>query len=216
MAPRQVGKEERSQQILEAATAVFAEHGYNAATIDAVAERAGVAKGTIYQYFKSKQDLFFGVFNARMNHYFESVQEQPGADGSTAEEQLRRTARVVFELAKTDQDVLSLTFEFWAASASSELQDRFAGVFRHMYSMFRGFFGAIITRGIERGEFARDLPVDSVVAVLVGAFDGLFLQSWFDPRMDAARAGEDFMNVFIKGLKKGGRTPAEVGGDAKA
>lgn len=56
--PRTLPPEERYRAILEAATEVFAAEGYAAARLDEVARRAGIAKGTIYLYFKDKQDLF--------------------------------------------------------------------------------------------------------------------------------------------------------------
>lgn len=56
--PRTLPPEERYKAILESATEVFAAEGYAAAKLDDVARRAGIAKGTIYLYFKDKQDLF--------------------------------------------------------------------------------------------------------------------------------------------------------------
>ena len=53
----------RREEILAAAEKVFEANGYAAATIDAVAAAAGVAKGSIYNYFKSKQDLFTQLFS---------------------------------------------------------------------------------------------------------------------------------------------------------
>src|SRR5258706_9239422 len=51
----------KTRTILRAAAQVFAERGYQAATIDDIAEYAGIAKGTVYLYFRSKHDLFLAV-----------------------------------------------------------------------------------------------------------------------------------------------------------
>ncbi|MCB0032608.1 MAG: helix-turn-helix transcriptional regulator, partial [Anaerolineales bacterium] len=56
----------RRNQILEAATAVFAERGFHKATIRAIAQHAGIADGTIYNYFKNKTDLLIGILD-RLN-----------------------------------------------------------------------------------------------------------------------------------------------------
>src|SRR5436305_2226328 len=56
----------RRNQILDAATNVFAEKGFHDATIRQVAKRAGIADGTIYLYFKSKDDLLLGILD-RLN-----------------------------------------------------------------------------------------------------------------------------------------------------
>src|ERR1019366_9731597 len=58
---RESQRPQRLEQILTAAFEVFAAHGYEAARIDDVAERAGIAKGTIYLYFKGKDQLFRAV-----------------------------------------------------------------------------------------------------------------------------------------------------------
>jgi AcrR family transcriptional regulator len=65
----------RRQAILEAALTVFAEHGYEAARLDEVAARAGVAKGTLYLYFKDKQALFESLIRNAIDPILERLQE---------------------------------------------------------------------------------------------------------------------------------------------
>ncbi len=72
-----MGKEklsERELQILEVAKVVFAEQGFHKATVDEIASRAGVAKGTVYLYFKSKDELFLKTLEFVFNEMMESVQ----------------------------------------------------------------------------------------------------------------------------------------------
>ena len=109
------------------------------------------------------------------------------------------------------EELFPLMFEFWAASTSPEMRDRVAGVFRKMYSMVRGLFADTIRHGIERGEFDPNVDVESTAAVVVGSFDGLFLQAWFDKDMDAMKAGTAFIDVVIRGLKAPAAR-AETGG----
>ncbi len=72
----------RRSQILDAATELFAEQGFNKTTVRKVAQRAGVADGTIYNYFKNKNDLLMGILH-RLNEselrdlHFEEGREQP-------------------------------------------------------------------------------------------------------------------------------------------
>jgi TetR/AcrR family fatty acid metabolism transcriptional regulator len=58
---RQYKKAARRESILQAAIEIFSKKGFRSATISEIAERAGVAEGSIYQYFKSKEDLFFSI-----------------------------------------------------------------------------------------------------------------------------------------------------------
>ncbi len=202
MAPRNIDKKEKALLLIHHATLVFAENGYAATTIDAVAVRAGVAKGTIYQYFRSKQELFFAVFDNYMEQYFSALRDQVPGPQVSAEQQIRDTSRKAFELANEIDELFPLIFEFWAASASSEMRDRFKGLFRMLYGIFRKLFGEMIRRGIDEGDFDPDLDVESITAVLVGSIDGLFLQAWFNKELSPLRAGDAFMDVFIRGLKK--------------
>lgn len=97
-------------------------------------------------------------------------------------------------------DVYSLVMEFWAASSSSQMRERFKTVFRQGYEDFRRTVRSLIQDGMERGEFRLDIDPESVAAALVGTWDALLLQAWFDDRFDPVTAAENFMAVVIKGL----------------
>ncbi len=202
MAPRIVDREKKSRRIVEQAMFVFARRGYNTTTMEAIAEQAGIGKGTLYEYFQSKQDLFLACFETYIDQYFETIEAQTGAAGNgSASEQLRRATHAAFAFADHVEELFPLTFEFWAASASSRMRGRIMDLFRGMYAQARRLLGAIIQRGIEEGEFDANIHVASVTAVLVGSFDGLFLQAWFDPNMNPLRAGTAFIDVVIRGLE---------------
>ncbi len=202
MAPRSVDKDEKARKIIEHATQVFAKKGFNATTIDNIAIKAKIAKGSVYQYFRSKQDLFLAVFDAYMEQYFNNLQAHSSEGTRSAADQIREAARATFATADEAMEFFPLVFEFWAASAAPEMRERVAGVFRHMYALFREFFGSMIRRGILQGEFRPDIDVEATTTVLVGSLDGLFLQAWFDDRLKPEEAGMAFIEVLIRGLKK--------------
>ncbi len=66
-------KSARKQQILQAATEVFGRSSFDGASVSAIARKAGVAEGTIYQYFKNKQDLFFSIPSERTTAFSEQL-----------------------------------------------------------------------------------------------------------------------------------------------
>lgn len=216
MAPRIVDREEKARQIIHHASVVFARKGYNATKIDDVATSAGIGKGTVYEYFNSKQDLFLAVFDAYIKQYFDALQAQTRRPSASAAEEIREAVRAACALAGQVEELFPLTFEFWAASASSQMRDRIGVMFREMYDRFRRFFSALIRRGILSGEFSRNVDVESTAAVLVGSFDGLFLQAWFDKEMDPMKAGLAFIDVFLRGLKAPASEPGTGGAHAPA
>src|SRR5215475_5478435 len=90
-------KAERPQEILEAAFAEFSKNGYASTTLDQIAERAGVTKGTIYVYFDNKEHLFISMVRELVKATFDTVQEMFARhDGSTAD-LLRESFRYVYQ-----------------------------------------------------------------------------------------------------------------------
>ena len=79
-------KAERPQEILEAAFTEFSRNGYATTTLDRIAERAGVTKGTIYVYFENKEHLFISMVREFTKGAHETVQEMfETHEGSTAD-----------------------------------------------------------------------------------------------------------------------------------
>jgi AcrR family transcriptional regulator len=68
-------KEKRKEKIFRAAVWCFNKKGYYETTIDAIASRAKVSKGSIYYYFKSKKELFLELFHYRVNKYFDQLKD---------------------------------------------------------------------------------------------------------------------------------------------
>ncbi|QGJ69914.1 Transcriptional regulator [Planctomycetales bacterium 10988] len=81
-------KDARPQEIIDAASEVFAEQGFAAAKVEEIAKRAGVAKGTVYLYFESKEALFEGLVNLSIVPVFTRLADQLDQFPGTAKEQL--------------------------------------------------------------------------------------------------------------------------------
>jgi AcrR family transcriptional regulator len=89
--PLVLGSTDRRAYLLEAAAAVFAERGYAAATVDAIAAKAGMSKKTVYRVFESKLALLEALLGDR----FFNIPELPEEDGGTLEESLARTLQAI-------------------------------------------------------------------------------------------------------------------------
>jgi hypothetical protein len=97
-------------------------------------------------------------------------------------------------------EIQALFMEFWAAAGSSPMQEKFKDAFRVGYRTFRQIIGDLIREGIRAGQFRPDIDVDSVTAVMVGAWDCLPLQAWFDPEVNPAVVAREFVDVVLRGL----------------
>jgi AcrR family transcriptional regulator len=206
MSARIANRPARTEAILRAAAEVLAEQGYEAATIDAIAARAGVGKGTVYQYFRNKQELFFAVFDSYIASMEALARNSLDSPSETAAEGIARSIHNVLAMSAEARDMFPLVFEFWSASASPDRQQRVGAMFRETYAKFRVLIAGQIRRGQKAREFDRGIDADGVAAALVGALDGLFLQAWFDAALDPVTMGDTFVGVVLRGLAAADRS----------
>jgi hypothetical protein len=106
-----------------------------------------------------------------------------------------------------------LTMEFWSASTAPEFRERLVEEFRDLYRRFRAALADAIRAGIARGELGSHVNPEAVAAVLVSAYDGLFLQAWFDPSFDPVASGRHFLEILLKGMAADETAPGDAGRD---
>ena len=193
-------KEEKRALIIEAAAKVFARRGLAGTLMAEIAIEAGIGKGTLYEYFDSKENLFFAVFEWFVQATEAEAKVSISALGGSASERLDALSDSLMSSWAQMEDMYSLVMEFWSASASSQMRERFKQAFKNGYSDFRQIVSTLIRDGIERGEFQPQVDIDSVAAALVGTWDALLLQAWFDDDFNPLTAARGFMTVVINGL----------------
>ena len=193
---------DKKDRMVEAAAMLFAQNGYAGTSVADIAIKAAIGKGTVYEYFDSKEDLFFAVFEWYTMSTGRKASVSVSALGGSAAERLFALSDSIMGMWDEIKDVFALTMEFWAASASSHMRDRFKAAFRQVYEEFRGIVTSLIREGIERGEFRPDVKPASIAAALVGTWDALFLQAWFEENFDPLDIAQNFLEIVIKGLSK--------------
>ena len=108
-ARREREKEERRQSILRAARKVFFKNGFHRATVDNVAERAEVSKGTVYLYFESKETILALLLLEGLNELVEKLEQAyAAAETLPAEERLRRLGRAYLRFFEDEPDYFRL------------------------------------------------------------------------------------------------------------
>ena len=193
---------DKKDRMVKAAAMLFAQNGYAGTSVADIAIKAVIGKGTVYEYFDSKEDLFFAVFEWYTMSTGRKASVSVFALGGSAAERLFALSDSIMGMWDEIKDVFALTMEFWAASASSHMRDRFKAAFRQVYEEFRGIVSSLIREGIERGEFRPDIKPASIAAALVGTWDALFLQAWFEENFDPVNIARNFLEIVIKGLSK--------------
>jgi AcrR family transcriptional regulator len=118
-------REKTREDLLNAAETCFVTRGFHATSVDDVAERAGYTKGAVYSNFASKEDLFFGVYQRRVDHVLTEV--VPGLRQAGPERAFDSLATGMIQRRGDDDGWLAVFFEFWAhVLRHPELRGRFA------------------------------------------------------------------------------------------
>ena len=190
----------KKQHIIETAASVFSQKGFYGTVISDIAKLAGIGKGTIYEYFASKEELFFAVFEWTNEEIKEAAQVGIAALGETAAGRLRIFNGVFVDAFKEMKDMYTLTLEFWSAAAASPMRELFQQTFREMYADYRQMVSAIIADGIRSGEFTTDADPSAVAAGIVGTWDALGLQAWLEKDFDLKGISNQFLDVIIAGM----------------
>ncbi len=196
-------KQQKKAHIIHAAARVFAEKGFSGTMMADIADHARIGKGTLYEYFDSKEDLFFSVFEWYARETEAAAKVSISALGGSTSERLTILSESVMQSWLEMKDLFSLVMEFWAASASSQMRKRFKGYFRQAYEDFRTVVAALVREGIQHGEFQEDVVPESVAAALVGSWDALLLQAWFDDTFDPLTTARNYVAIVIRGMAGG-------------
>jgi AcrR family transcriptional regulator len=151
-------KAERPKEILEAAFAEFSRSGYAATTLDQVAERAGVTKGTIYVYFESKEHLFISMVREATKATLDTVQDMSERqEGSTAD-LLRAQFSFIYQHIVEDRRRREVVRMLIAeAPRFPALADRY---YEEIHRPCLELLKKAIQRGIDRGEIRRSAIID--------------------------------------------------------
>jgi AcrR family transcriptional regulator len=196
---RVVDKGAKRLRLLESAATCFARSGYDATSMEEVAEAAGVSKGSLYDYFDNKEDLFYAVFDWMQRRQGEATIAQ-FVPGLSASEQILRGVDAAVAGMADEIGLYPVSLEVWAAAARSKTRGRFADVMRRLYAQYRALIAELLRAGQRNGEFAANLDVASLSAVLVGAIDGVLLQYWLDPTFDPRATAREFLLVLLAGI----------------
>jgi TetR/AcrR family fatty acid metabolism transcriptional regulator len=186
---------EKYQRILDAAVEVIAENGYFHSPVSLIAERAGVADGTIYLYFKNKDEVLRAAIDTTFQRFYDSV-EQEFARVKGAREQLEFIGRLHLESAAVNRSMAILMQTEMRQSA------RFIAEFsqKHLVRYIQ-VVREVIRRGQEQGVFRKDVSDGVVAHCWFGAIDELLSTAVFTGRTyDAKATTAQVLDVLLHGI----------------
>ncbi|MDH3479934.1 MAG: TetR family transcriptional regulator, partial [Gemmatimonadota bacterium] len=159
-------KEAKRERMLDAAVLEIARHGYFGTTVSSIARRAGVADGTIYLYFKSKEDVLVSIFQRAMQQFIGEAQRIVDDPVAGAEEKFRRTVTLHLSLLGENRD-LAVIFqvEFRHTLHVLELLSR-----SHIRD-YLALIARVVQQGKDEGVFQPDVDTLLAAKVVFGVLD---------------------------------------------
>lgn len=200
MSPRIVDKDEKKKLIVMAAMQVIAKNGLNNTKMVDIAKAAGIGKGTIYEYFKSKDDIFWAGFNFLMQDMEVEMGKRLFKVTDPAEK-LVAIIEAFFASFESFHDSMYIMFDYWAEGIRK--RDGKAEMhLKEIYVEYRAYMSSILDEGKEKGIF-RDINSNMVASSILGAMDGMILQ-WiiFGHDYDVQQALKEFKDLVLIGIKK--------------
>lgn len=200
MSPRVTQEDEQKRQrILEAAFEVCQRRGVASARMEEVAALAQVSKGTLYRFFRSKQELFLATIVASYEDGVRAVGEVDVALDPAAA--LDRILEGLCKILAIIAPRTRVHYQAWGVVANDqEFQQRLHGFLRDFHAQRDREFEQLIRHGQVTGAFRSDVPPD-VVAIALGAmFSGFIYRAAFDPDTATSEALRTALDTFLRGV----------------
>lgn len=185
----------RRQEVMDVAARIFSEKGYEATSIQEIAEEVGILKGSLYYYIETKEDLLFGVIKAAYDAALGVVRELERRDGSALEliEALVYRHAEVFAATQVQSSVFFK--EFRALSDDRQKEIREAG------DIYSRFLRSQIRRGQGAGEIDPGINPRLAAIGIIGMMNSMAF--WYRPDgpATAEQIGSEFSRLVIGGLR---------------
>lgn len=186
---------DKREAILRAATSVFAEKGFFNAKVADIAKAAGVADGTVYLYFKNKDDVLHSLFDRAMDEFIGEGRREL-ALLEKPEDKLRRIAELHLERLGADRG-MAIVFQVELRGSIKFMQEFSAAGFSEYLDIIRG----TIEEGQDSGAFRKDLKPIICAKILYGALDEM-VTNWIlsNKRYPLAPMADEVLKIFFGGI----------------
>jgi TetR/AcrR family fatty acid metabolism transcriptional regulator len=187
---------DKREAILRAAIGVFARAGYFNAKVADIAREAGVADGTVYLYFKSKEEILHSIFDRSVDEALEAARKRVKLISDPGEK-LRQIAHLHLERLGADRD-LAVVFQVELRGSTKFMEEFSAAGFAEYLTLIRSTF----EEGQRAGLFRADLNARVVAKVLFGALDEM-ATNWIlsKRRYKLAPMADQVLDIFLNGVR---------------
>lgn len=184
------------KQIIDAAVIAIAENGYHQAQVSKIAKQAGIADGTIYLYFKNKEDILISVFEEKMGVFIENLQEII-KNGESSTEKLSRMIENHFTVLANDRHLATVT-QLELRQSSKQLRLKINLVLKEYLKLL----DEILIEGMVSGEFNPNMDVRIARQMVFGTIDET-ITTWVmnEYRYDLIATAPKVTQLLLNGIK---------------
>jgi TetR/AcrR family fatty acid metabolism transcriptional regulator len=188
-------KNNKYHLILEAAVKVFARQGFYQSTVAQIAREAGVADGTIYLYFKNKDDILVHFFQYKTKQVFERFRAEVNHAESSLDK-LRNLIRRHLAEFQRDRD-MAILYQVGTHQIVRLAEDQI----REMSKMYQDLISEIVEAGQQEGSIRKDLYVGLVKRFILGGVDEV-INTWLhsEREYDLVSMADPLVELFVRGI----------------
>ncbi len=205
--PKIVDRYKKRSEIAAVAIKLFAEKGFEKTSIQEIANNAGIGKGTVYHYFKTKEKIFNQAANEIFNEFGKSIGDTFLQLGDP-KEQLSEIIKQMTNTGAEFEQFFIVYMELWLINLRNSGFGDSMKMFEDLLYEFRKMIAHIIDTGKKRNIFRKDVDSMSLGVFLLASLDGILLHYVFDQhRFDIKQIGNDFLEILLNGLLNHIRDP---------
>ncbi|MFH2067609.1 MAG: TetR/AcrR family transcriptional regulator [Pseudomonadota bacterium] len=197
-------KTDKYHKILDAAIKVFAEQGFFRSTISQIAKEAGVADGTIYLYFKNKDDILLQFYSDKTRKIFNKFREAVDKSENSGEK-FRNLIRCHLREFQRDRNMAVV---YMAEARKGQQLD---SMLDELTKMYLDVVGEVVEQGQAEGRFRKDLYLSLVKRYILGGVEAV-ISTWVyaGGKYDLESMADPLVDLFLRGIGSNGVAAGEI------
>ncbi|MFO7707523.1 MAG: TetR/AcrR family transcriptional regulator [Desulfobacterales bacterium] len=200
-------KERRRQQIMVAAKRVFSENGFSKATMEDIAQEAELSPGTLYLYFKNKEELYASLSLRILQYLLLRIEHVNAVKGSGPDQKLKQLMEAMYDVYEFDPLTIINMFHLQSSETLKNLSPQLLSEIKDLSGKSMGAISQIFKDGVDQGVFIDRHPM-ALADTFWSVFSGVILWLTSKKLIDESK---DFLketlsvafDVFYKGVKAG-------------
>jgi AcrR family transcriptional regulator len=199
-----IDQNSKRDKIILAALQVFRQKGFGRATVSEIAVLAEIGKGTVYEYFRSKEEIVHQALHFLLNHIRLMLKDIVDQPLSPREKLIALTSMFNWMEEKHTADDVFILADYWAEAVRDHRENNpLTKDFELFYKEIRGLYKAVIEEGVRQGCFRPVSQPEALAAAIAGMLDGLFFQ-WFLNRdaVSLRESSETFLDCLFEGMAR--------------